>query len=221
MCMRLFTHGISELNGEAVLKELSITELKKMVEILVIDDNEFTFLQSLQKYEFNIKQKNDLTLLSDAEAFGIILCDIRGVGKFLESKYDGANLIKELKLKYPNKIIVAYTANDYDAEFQKYISYADEVVPKGSYEIENWVTLLEKLLRESADPNKQWERTRKALFDAGTSTMDVAKYESQYVKAIKNGSFESFKKLYGSKKTSGSSIMIDLLSSTIAKVIKQ
>ena len=220
MCMRLFTHGISELNGEAVLKELSIAELKKMVEILVIDDNEFTFLQALQKYEFNIKQKNDLTLLSDAEAFGIILCDIRGVGKFLESKYDGANLIKELKVKYPNKIIVAYTANDYDAEFQKYISYADEVVPKGSYEIENWVALLEKLLRESADPIKQWERTRKALFDAGTSTIDVAKYESQYVKAIKNGSFESFKKLYGSKKTIGSNIMIDLLSSTIAKVIK-
>ena len=220
MCIRLFTHGISELNGEAVLKELSIAELKKMVEILVIDDNEFTFLQALQKYEFNIKQKNDLTLLSDAEAFGIILCDIRGVGKFLESKYDGANLIKELKVKYPNKIIVAYTANDYDAEFQRYISFADEVVPKGSYEIENWVALLEKLLRESADPIKQWERTRKALFDAGVSTVDVAKYESQYVKAIKNGSFDSFKKLYGSKKTSGSNIMIDLLSSTIAKVIK-
>lgn len=64
------------------------------------------------------------------------------------------------------------------------------------------------------------EKTRKALSEAGVSTVDIAKYESQYVKAVKAGSFESIKRLYSDKKKSGSSIMIDLLSSVLAKVVK-
>lgn len=220
MCMSIFYHKIFELNGDAILKEKSLSTIKKLTEILVIDDKEFGFLDALRKHEFSIQQKYDLTHLSDAAEYDIILCDIRGVGKFLESDYDGANLIKALKTKYPNKIILAYTANDYDASFQKYLDYADGIVPKGTYGLDDWVSLLEETLNDCADPVKQWERTRKLLLKANVSTIDVAKYESQYVKAIRNGSFESFKKLYGKKKHVGDNIMIDLVSSVIAKMIK-
>lgn len=218
--MSIFYHKIFELNGDAILKEKSLSTIKKLTEILVIDDKEFGFLDALRKHEFSIQQKYDLTHLSDAAEYDIILCDIRGVGKFLESDYDGANLIKALKTKYPNKIILAYTANDYDASFQKYLDYADGIVPKGTYGLDDWVSLLEETLNDCADPVKQWERTRKLLLKANVSTIDVAKYESQYVKAIRNGSFESFKKLYGKKKHVGDNIMIDLVSSVIAKMIK-
>ena len=218
--MSIFYHKIFELNGDAILKEKSLSTIKKLTEILVIDDKEFVFLDALRKHEFSIQQKYDLTHLSDAAEYDIILCDIRGVGKFLESDYDGANLIKALKTKYPNKIILAYTANDYDASFQKYLDYADGIVPKGTYGLDDWVSLLEETLNDCADPVKQWERTRKLLLKANVSTIDVAKYESQYVKAIRNGSFESLKKLYGKKKHAGDNIMIDLVSSVIAKMIK-
>lgn len=221
MCIFFITHRISDLNGESILKEESLTKLKKLTSILVIDDKEFSYLGALKKYEFNLVQKYDLTLLTDAEAFDIILCDIRGVGKFLESPYDGANLIKELKLKYPSKTIIAYTANDYDAGFQKYLNYADKVIPKGSFAIEDWVALLTQVLMESADPVQQWKKTRQALSEAGVSTVDIAKYESQYVKAVKAGSFESIEKLYADSKKYGSNIMMDLLSSVVAKVIKE
>ena len=221
MCMSLFYKKIAELNGEAILKEISITDLKKMAEIIVIDDHEFDYLHDLQKYDFNIRQKNDLTDLSDVEVYSIILCDIRGVGKFLKSKYDGANLIKQLRSKYPNKIILAYTAEPYEADFEQFLSSADEVIAKGTYTIELWAALLEKYIKVLADPVKQWERTRKKLFDAGVSTVDVAKYESEYVKAVKRGSFESFKKLYGNKSHPGSSIMMELVSSVLAKLISK
>ena len=220
MCINLFYHQIHELNGDAILKEKSLTKLKKLTEILVIDDKEFVFLEALRNHEFSIQQKYDLTLLSDAAEYDIILCDIRGVGKFLGSEYEGANLIKSLKVKYPNKIILAYTANEYDASFQKYLDYADGIAPKGAYSLEDWVSLLEETLIDCADPVKQWERTRNQLLKANVSTIDVAKYESQYVKAIKNGSFESFSKLYGNPKHTGESIMIDLASSVIAKLLK-
>lgn len=220
MCISIFYHKVYELNGDAILKEKSLSMLKKLTEILVIDDKEFSFLEALRKHEFSIQQKNDLTHLSDAAEYDVILCDIRGVGKFLGSEYEGANLIKALKTKYPNKVILAYTANEYDARFQKYLDYADGIAPKGSYGLEDWVSLLEETLNDCADPVKQWERTRKQLLKANVSTIEVAKYESQYVKAVKNGSFESFKKLYGKKKHTGDSIMIDLVSSVIAKILK-
>lgn len=220
MCIGIFYHKIFELNGGAILEEISLSKIKRQTEILVIDDKDFVFLEALRKHEFLIEQKKDLTHLSDAAEYDIILCDIRGVGKFLESDYEGANLIKALKNKYPNKIILAYTANEYDASFQKYLDYADGIIPKGAYGLEEWVTVLEETLRDCADPVKQWERTRKLLLRANVSTIDVAKYESAYVKAIKNGSFESFKKLYGKKKHTGANIMIELTSSVIAKLFR-
>jgi DNA-binding NarL/FixJ family response regulator len=161
MCIYLIPHKISEINGESILEEQSLTNLKKLTSILVVDDNEFSYLNALKKYEFNIVQKDDLNMLTDAEAFDVILCDIRGVGKFLESPYDGANLIKELKLKYPSKIIIAYTANDYDARFQEYLNYADKLIPKGTFSIEDWVSLLTQVLKESVDPVQQWKKHEK------------------------------------------------------------
>lgn len=220
MYISIFYRKLSELNGEAILKEQSLTTLKKLTEILVIDDNDFAYLEALQKYEFNIKQKNDLTHLSDAEVFDVILCDIRGVGTFLSSPYEGANLIKELKTKYPAKTIIAYTAEPYNASFQKFLNYADGIMPKGT-SLEDWVALLEKILRDCADPVVQWDKTRNLLLRAKVDTIDVAKYESQYVKAVKEENFDSLRKLYEKNKNQGANIMLDLTTSLIAKIIKK
>lgn len=220
MCIPLFYKTISELNGESILQEISIADLKRITSILVIDDQAFDYLGDLQKYDFQIRQKYDLTDLSDAAEYDIILCDIRGVGKFLSSKYDGANLIKQLRVKYPNKIIIAYTAEPYDADFEPFLEFATGVIAKGTYTIELWVSLLEKYVKELADPVEQWKKTRKLLLDSGVSTIEIAKYESAYVKAVKNKEYESLKKLFSSKKDVGSKIMLELISSIIAKSIK-
>ena len=164
----------------------------------------------MQRHEYNITQKKDLTDLRDAEAYKIVLCDIRGVGNFLRSEFGGAYLIKQLKEKYPAKIIIAYTANEYSARFEQFLSYADDVVPKGSYALEDWTSLLDRLLKELADPVKIWDRTRRTLIDAGVPTLDVAKYESDYVTAIKKGKFESFVKIYEKKTSTGADIMVSL-----------
>lgn len=216
-----FYKTISELNGETILREISIPDLKKITNILVIDDHEFDYLKDLQKYDFHIRQKYDLTDLSDAAEYDIILCDIRGVGKFLNSKFDGANLIRQLRVKYPKKIIVAYTAESYDAEFEPYFDFATKIIAKGAYTIESWVALLETFIKSLADPVDQWKKTRQTLLDAGVSTIQVAKYESAYVTAVKNGKYESLKKLYTSKKDTGSKIMLELIMYLIERNIKK
>lgn len=211
MCLgRLFYRSISDLNGDVKLKKIPFSELKKRIEILIIDDEEFPYLDTLKKHEYNITQKTDISDLRDVEAYKIILCDIRGVGKFLASEFGGAYLIKQLKEKYPEKTIIAYTASNYDAKFQQFLNYANDTVSKGDFALEDWTSLLDRLLNELSDPQIMWEKARKALTEARVSTLDIAKYESDYVKAIEKGKFESFQKLYENKSDRGSEIMLAL-----------
>ena len=219
MCITFFYKKIADLSGESIMQNASFTQMKKNTEILIIDDEEFSYLDALRKHEYNLTQKEDLTTLADAETYKIVLCDIRGVGNFLESKFGGAYLIKQLKEKYPAKIIIAYSANEYDAAFQQFLDYADGVVPKGAYALEDWTALLDRLINELADPKKIWSRTQKTLIDAGVSTLDIAKYESDYVTAVNKGKFESFQKIYEKKASVGADIMLSLFK-TLPSVLK-
>lgn len=178
---------------------------------MVIDDDEFVYLDSLKRSEYCIEYRPDIQSLKDVAEYDIILCDIRGVGKFLNSPFEGAYLVKQIKEKYPNKIVISYTANNYDPKFQEYLAFADATIPKGTA-LEDWDSMLTKMLKELADPVKQWEKARKALLAAGVSTVMVAKYESEYVKAVKNGDYKSLKDVYENSKKPGKDIMISLLS---------
>lgn len=201
---------IVDLNGDVILKEISLKELKKNTEILVIDDDEFIHLETLKKSEYRIEHRRDIDSLNDVAEYDIILCDIRGVGKFLKSDYQGAYLVKQIKHKYPNKIIIAYTANSYDPKFEEFLDYADATFPKGTAP-EDWDSLLSKMLKELADPVIQWKKTRSALLKANVPTITVAKYESEYVKAIKNNTFESLKNLYQKSNKPEKEIILSLL----------
>lgn len=211
MCIYYIPRKLSDLNGVNILKEISLSQLKKNTEIMVIDDDEFVYLDSLKRSEYCIEYRPDIQSLKDVAEYDIILCDIRGVGKFLNSPFEGAYLVKQIKEKYPNKIVISYTANNYDPKFQEYLAFADATIPKGTA-LEDWDSMLTKMLKELADPVKQWEKARKALLAAGVSTVMVAKYESEYVKAVKNGDYKSLKDVYENSKKPGKDIMISLLS---------
>lgn len=201
---------IIDLNGDVVLKEISLQSLKKNTEILVIDDDEFIHLETLKNSEYRIEHRQDINSLNDVAEYDIILCDIQGVGKFLKSEYQGAYLVKQIKDKYPNKIVIAYTASFYDPKYEKFLHCADATYPKGTAP-EDWDALLSEMLKELSDPVKQWKKTRSALLKADVPTITVAKYESEYVKAIKNNTYESLKKLYQNSNKPGKEIMISLL----------
>ena len=186
---------------------------------MVIDDDEFVYLDLLRKSEYRIEHRSDIQSLKDVAEFDVILCDVRGVGKFLNSQFEGAYLVKQIKEKYPNKIVISYTANSYDPKFQEYLSYADATVPKGTA-LEDWDSLLTKMLKELADPVKQWEKARKALLQAGVPTIIVAKYESEYVRAVKSGEYESLKEVYEKSKKPGRDIMVSLLSIVFKAISK-
>ena len=89
-------YQISDLNGEQILKDITLSKLKRNVDILIIDDEDFPLLDELKRHEFNIEYKNDISSLKDVEPYAIILCDVRGVGKFLGSVEEGAYLVSSI-----------------------------------------------------------------------------------------------------------------------------
>ena len=209
--LHLIKGRLSELNGEVVLKGAPLPTLKAITKILVLDDDDFAFMESLRRSEFSIEHRQDIQALSDVAEYDIIMCDIRGVGKFLNSQYEGAYLVKKIKEKYPNKIVISYTANDYTP---------DAIIPKGT-SLEDWDSLLTQKLRELADPVKMWEKTRNALLEVKVPTITVAEYEAQYVKAVQNNNFESIRKLFSGQQKIGAEIMLSLLTSVVVKLIKE
>ena len=186
---------IADLNGNQIIKNISLSNLKKQTEILVIDDETFPLIDDLRRNEFSITYKVDISTIKDVEAYSIILCDIRGVGKFLKSSSEGAYLVDRIKSKYPTKIVISYSADTTSVDAQKYLSSADNVVPKGT-SIEDWVSILENSIKELVNPVSVWRKIAIKLFKAGTPTRDIARIESRYVNAIKKGKYQSLSQLF-------------------------
>ena len=92
--------SIEDLNKPS-LKLNKIDRIK--VPILVIDDNDFEYLDHLKNHRFDITYFSDIQSIESANEYEIILCDINGVGKIFDSKYEGAHVISELYKKsiYP------------------------------------------------------------------------------------------------------------------------
>lgn len=200
MCWRnwyYLPYQISDLNGEQILKEITLSKLKREVDILIIDDEDFPLLDDLKKHEFTIEYKKDITSLKDVEPYPIILCDIHGVGKFLGSDKEGAYLVSQIKEKYPSKIVISYTADTTTPNVQKYLHFADNVMEKGT-SIEDWAQLLTESVKKIANPVHVWKKLQTDLLKENVSTREIALLENKFVKAIQNGKYESLKKLNSS-----------------------
>ena len=209
--------NINDIKGKAFFDVRNIQKLRKMTEILIIDDEEFPLLEAIQKHGFSIAHKPDIQDTKDFIPYDIILCDIKGVGKLYGSEYEGAYLIKEAKKSFPNKQLIAYTASTYNPSYNSFLKYADAIIPKGT-SLEGWIDLIDTQLRNCIDPIYQWKELRKSLFEAELSTIEVATFEQLYVKAIENKEFTSFEKLTDNTQTS--SIIKQFLTSLIVRFIK-
>lgn len=203
---------------ESVKREGNL-KLRKRIDILVIDDEEFTPGNFLDKNHFSLTYKTDIDNVKDVSEYPIIMCDIRGVGGNLSKQYEGAYLIKEIKQNYPDKRVIAYTASQYDPSYNKYLNYADELLQKGT-SLEDWVTILDEQINKAVDPIYQWCVFRNALLNNGVVTIDVAKMESDFVEACKEKDFDSFEKKAQKFNGEVKNLVVEILSSSAVKLIK-
>lgn len=179
---------IAELEGAqraAKVLENDISR-RQRVPIAVIDDQPFPPQNILQNNGYDIRVLGDIKSLTEIENFSIILCDLNGVGKYLDSKYQGAHIIEEIKRNHPEKFVGAYTGGGVDNEVIEKANEAADFFIKKDEDVGEWRSKLDNILRLITNPVFVWKRQRFALVDADVETLDILKLEDAFVRSILN-----------------------------------
>lgn len=158
-------------------------KLRANVPIAVIDDEDFPPYQLLCAHDYRIRLFKDIEDINALETYPIILCDIKGVGKVFQSKFEGAHLISEIRKYYPYKVIVAYTSYQLDPAYNLYFGQADFVLKK-DIDIDEWINNLDLAIEKVANPIFLWTRIRNRLLEYEVPIAQIMQLEDQFVSYI-------------------------------------
>lgn len=211
----LIWYNINDIKISDTVRKERIHDLRKKTDVLVIDDEKFEPKEFLEGNNYRLTSKTDIDNVKDVSEYPIILCDIRGIGKKMSSSFEGAFLIKEIKENYPEKIVIAYTASQYDPSYNVYLQRADNILSK-SLSTEEWLDVLDKYIFQAADPVYQWKILRDRLIILDIPLLDIAKLEDAFVKSFLKEEFTSFEKLGKSMDSEVTKIISDFVSNFIS-----
>ena len=146
------THSDTKKNNGSDINSTTDEKMKATIKILFIDDNhtEYKMVSILKKAGWTkTKSVKDITDL-DAQVViesDIIFVDINGVGLTLFED-QGLGLASALKVKYPQKKIIIYSAETSGDRFHKALRQVDDCLSKNAepYQFINLVENLSKSL---------------------------------------------------------------------------
>jgi hypothetical protein len=177
-----------EMKPLSLLKSFSIIRLRaqdqrQLLPIAVIDDEKFGYADLLKQYKFDVTELGDIADIKIVSAYSIIICDIQGVGKSFKSSAEGGYLIKEIRRRYPEKYIIAYSGGTFNPTYKKYFDDCDATIQKDA-DIEEWINILDKAVQETGDPVNRWVRLRGVLLSSGMELNDMLTLEQAYIKSV-------------------------------------
>jgi hypothetical protein len=170
---------INALNGHF---DINIGKLRSQTKICVIDDEIFPKKNMLMQHEFQIKEIGDIRDINAVQAYQIILCDIKGVGKAFGSDFEGGHIIEEINLYFPNKVIIAYTGERLDPTYNRFFQIADQSIKKDASD-DQWRNVIDGTIKLVYSPIEQWKKTRRRLLELDISSKDLVKVEDLYVQS--------------------------------------
>ncbi|MCE4373669.1 hypothetical protein [Xanthomonas hortorum] len=169
-----------------------MAQLKRNNQIAVIDDMPFAKAAALRNHKFSIVELGDIRSVDQIAEYPIIICDIRGVGKALDSDLEGAHLIAEMRKDYPDKYLVSYSGAQFDVSYNESLRNADASLAKDT-STEQWVSALETGITKVANPRERWLRLRKTFLDRGVELHQVFKLEQSFITAVEERDATKFK----------------------------
>lgn len=156
------TNGIGINSVENLVKEHvellgpTLDDLKNKIHILFIDDDvKFRVVTILKRANWvHTKAVKDVDSLDSPEVMeaNILFVDIKGVGVALDFKDQGLGLALRLKIRYPNKKVIIYSAETSGERFHQAFHKCDGQLAKNAepYEFQE---LVEELSREIYSAN--------------------------------------------------------------------
>jgi hypothetical protein len=103
--------------------------------LFIDDDTNFKIVHIIKNYGYiNTNIIDDVSSLNDQFIINshFIFVDVQGVGIKLGFKDEGLGLAEAIKDKYPDKIIVIYSAQTEGERFHKSLRKVDDFLPKNA-----------------------------------------------------------------------------------------
>lgn len=159
---------------------------RSKVNVAVIDDEPFAPQANLSSYGYKIDPIGDIKDIHELEEYGIVLCDIIGVGRYFDKSTQGASIISEIKLNYPEKIVLAYTGAMLNQSSARLAGQRADKIIKKDADIEEWITVLDGYCDDVMDPYQVWKKIRKRLVEMDASTKNILILEDAYVASVES-----------------------------------
>jgi hypothetical protein len=162
----------------------SVRDRRALVSIGVIDDSPFEPKQNLKNVGYRVVLLGDVSKIDIVSPHHIILCDLRGVGRSLGARTQGAFVIREIRANYPEKYVIAYTGGAASDIISREALQVSDFLLKKDTDIDTWVDKLDSIILRLLNPYEVWQRQRKALVDRGVDTLTILKLEDAFVRSI-------------------------------------
>lgn len=158
---------------------------KKSISIVFVDDEGYDIEPIVSLGYTDCHKMLEYKELRDFEKYDIIFCDINGIAVNLDPENQGAELAKQIKETYPEKMVVIFTSKSQKLNIIKYRDYVDEMIEKNSHP-SDIVELINEYLSRKYNPIAYWENTKKQLIKNNISSKEISLIEHYYVKSIIN-----------------------------------
>lgn len=156
---------------------------RSSIHILCIDDQGLQYENIIRNHNFNIRVLNDIEDIKAVSDYPVVICDIKGVGKKFGSRYEGGHIIEEIKSRYPEKVVIAYTGQQFDATYNKFFSMADFTLTK-DVDSDAWILLLDQTIEKVVSPIEQWKRMRSYLLEKDVPLKIIFQLEQEFIEAV-------------------------------------
>lgn len=159
---------------------------KKSVKIVFVDDEGYDIdtIKSLGYKDIDKMFKfNDL---SDFFKYDVIFCDVNGIATNLDPVFQGAELARQIKLAYPNKMVVIYSSKNQGLNITKYSGYVDYMIEKNTKPaiIAEYInSYIEKI----NNPKSFWYDLKERMKRMGVDNNSLSIIEECFAKSIIEG----------------------------------
>ena len=171
-------YNLSDLN--TTKRAFDSLSARSKIPVLIIDDDEFTYLNELRNEKFNITSIKDIEDYNAVEAYPVVICDIKGVGHKFNKEKEGAYVVREMKKRYPFKQFAVYSAGaDYKVESMYDLEGIKRI--KKDVDMDMWCSYIDEMIRLASDPIEIWKTIRNFLLNKDVPIKDVMLLEDNYV----------------------------------------